>query len=649
MADQAKRAGFIPSIDLLIPHVPGIRFRATWHFINSGDTVWDELYSFAFSAAPHPETAGLSNLPLGVTASYRLGEIGSAEVVAPGEEIELTLPLVAPKEPGVYATQWQLQNGKGEYFGPVRWLRLIIADGALAFRELNAALSISELASPGSAFAASWRIENKGLIPWTEDYQLIYVDAGIPDTSAATPHPMSVQDGYTLAEVASHTPVMPGESVTIQLPMIAPQQPGDYASHWQMAAPNGRPFGAVGWAAIQVGSPRTTLYIGMNVGHFEETWRPAELDAIKELLAPFPIIRFMDWQKTNKLFNKYERPADYAPAQSLTETNRPRPDDDWRYAGSGSWENFAGMPLELIIDTANSVEARPWICVPHLATDELQDEMIRYVLTHAVRRPIFEYSNEVWNSGFKQFYDCAAMGASIADKAHLEKLGINLSGFAPVAEMERAMQRGQAMVWQAERTRYLAYRLHIIAQELNQTARRAEYGADVVVSAQFAVPWSSQFLLKICGNDIDAIAVAPYAGNRLHSADSEGEVMMALLGEIGDIDAEDGGGAFTVVSRIRDHLAYAGRYGLPLWGYEGGLHLRGAQFADFNRSQTAGQVLTRLLDVWFTLGGGEVCLYSLASRFGEEQFGHVELIENGEETIFKPTPKYRRLLSLENG
>lgn len=102
-----------------------------------------------------------------------------------------------------------------------------------------------------------------------------------------------------------------------------------------------------------------------------------------ERISQFNTLRFMDWMETNS-----------EPAHVWEERNRPE---------SRTW-NEGGVPLEVMIELANAVNANPWFCIPHLANetyitnfaamveDQLSPNLIAYV----------EHSNEVWNWGFAQ-------------------------------------------------------------------------------------------------------------------------------------------------------------------------------------------------------------------------------------------------------
>lgn len=94
-------------------------------------------------------------------------------------------------------------------------------------------------------------------------------------------------------------------------------------------------------------------------------------------------LRFMDFQETNN--SKQRKWSD-----------RPRPDD--------ATFTRNGIPVELLCDLANRLEADAWFCLPHEADDEYVREFARLAKSKLDPkcRAYVEYSNEVWNGQFKQ-------------------------------------------------------------------------------------------------------------------------------------------------------------------------------------------------------------------------------------------------------
>lgn len=89
---------------------------------------------------------------------------------------------------------------------------------------------------PGQVFAQSWRLRNTGSAAWGSGYTLVCVGGVRLGAAAAVPIPACLV----------------GESVAIAVSFVAPQEPGDYLSIWQLATPDGQPFGDQVWTAIEV-------------------------------------------------------------------------------------------------------------------------------------------------------------------------------------------------------------------------------------------------------------------------------------------------------------------------------------------------------------------------------------------------------------
>ncbi|NJN43392.1 MAG: hypothetical protein HC806_00710 [Anaerolineae bacterium] len=70
---------------------------------NIGDCAWNSGYSVIFDQGD----------AMGSPASFPL----TSGVVAPGTELEITLNLQAPTEPGEYRGDWKLRNASGQDFG----------------------------------------------------------------------------------------------------------------------------------------------------------------------------------------------------------------------------------------------------------------------------------------------------------------------------------------------------------------------------------------------------------------------------------------------------------------------------------------------------------------------------------------------------
>ena len=80
----------------------GQQFDKTWRLSNSGECPWP----------PGVRLAYVSGARMGEGANEPL-----AREVAPGEEVEVTVPMTAPSQPGTHKGHWRMQTAEGEFFG----------------------------------------------------------------------------------------------------------------------------------------------------------------------------------------------------------------------------------------------------------------------------------------------------------------------------------------------------------------------------------------------------------------------------------------------------------------------------------------------------------------------------------------------------
>lgn len=103
--------------------------------------------------------------------------------------------------------------------------------------------------SPGESFDKSWQLRNIGTCPWTTNYSLVF--AGGDDLGGALSIPLT-------------SPVVPGQTVDVTIPLTAPETLGTYRADYLLADAAGNPFGVDGfadqviWVQIVVGVPEAT-------------------------------------------------------------------------------------------------------------------------------------------------------------------------------------------------------------------------------------------------------------------------------------------------------------------------------------------------------------------------------------------------------
>lgn len=94
-------------LDVTIPDgtdlKPGETFKKTWRLVNGGTCTWTSGYHLVFVSGDN----------MGSPASVQL----TAGTVAPGQQIDVSVDLVAPNTPGTYRGYFKLRNSSGVLFG----------------------------------------------------------------------------------------------------------------------------------------------------------------------------------------------------------------------------------------------------------------------------------------------------------------------------------------------------------------------------------------------------------------------------------------------------------------------------------------------------------------------------------------------------
>ena len=121
LADCTNSFEFVA--DLTIPDdtafAAGEAFTKEWQLRNNGTCPWSSDYSIIFVGGD----------PMSAEESFALDR-----VVAPDEDLEVSIDMIAPEEPGTYRGNWQVASVDGEPFGidgiieDAFWLQIVVAD-----------------------------------------------------------------------------------------------------------------------------------------------------------------------------------------------------------------------------------------------------------------------------------------------------------------------------------------------------------------------------------------------------------------------------------------------------------------------------------------------------------------------------------------
>ncbi len=122
--------------DVTIPDgtimAPGQSFVKTWEFQNTGTCTWTTSYELAFVS---------SDQMGGTTTSLSAS-------VAPGEQGEASVSLVAPDTEGTYTGYWHLVNDQGNAFGDTVYVQIVVSNNAST---LTPTLTITPTGSTATA------------------------------------------------------------------------------------------------------------------------------------------------------------------------------------------------------------------------------------------------------------------------------------------------------------------------------------------------------------------------------------------------------------------------------------------------------------------------------------------------------------------
>jgi hypothetical protein len=250
------------------------------------------------------------------------------------------------------------------------------------------------------------------------------------------------------------------------------------------------------------------------------------------------------------------------------------------------WGGYVGVPYEYQIMMCNELHQDIWLSIPHMADDDYVKNLAQLVqqkLSPGLRVWV-EYSNEVWNYGFKQ--------AAYMNDVLKPKYG--------VIDSLQAYGRRSAEIFDI-----------FASQTADPTNRMVR-----VVSGQTANPFILSESLKgatVNGQvKADVAAIAPYFRNdtdQLYQQYLQGTV------DLNKVFVDLQSAVDLTMQMAAKNQDIATKYSLPLVTYEGGQHLTprpGEQqdnqgFVDLlsaiNRDDRMGTLYTYMLDQWKKIGG----------------------------------------------
>ena len=276
----------------------------------------------------------------------------------------------------------------------------------------------------------------------------------------------------------------------------------------------------------------------------------------KEKLAPFSILRFMDWGRINA-----------SPVQSWSDRTR---------LDHATQARKSGVALEYMVRLANDLNKSLWICIPHKADDDFVEKTAQLLKeTVSPKLKIYvEYSNETWNTA----YPFGSDGLGQTDWVQDQGIAMGFDDDSWKAGQKYTVYRSARiwkifeMVFGSEGADRLIKVLATQSAGLSVTELRLASVLDPAVNPFNVAP--------------DVLAIAPYFGGGL--ADelvAEGVVetitVPEILGRAGDHLRE------AISVDLAGQKEQADLNNLWLVTYEGGQHLAGTLGNENNEVLTA--------------------------------------------------------------
>lgn len=113
---SGDQAAFVA--DVTIPDgtviAPGAAFVKTWRLQNIGTSTWTTSYSLAFNSGEQMGT--ITSVPL-------------VQSVPPGQQIDVSVDLVAPNNAGTYQGYWKMKNASGQFFNDPVYVMIAVGSG----------------------------------------------------------------------------------------------------------------------------------------------------------------------------------------------------------------------------------------------------------------------------------------------------------------------------------------------------------------------------------------------------------------------------------------------------------------------------------------------------------------------------------------
>lgn len=260
---------------------------------------------------------------------------------------------------------------------------------------------------------------------------------------------------------------------------------------------------------------------------------------------------------------------DTCPAEAGTWENRATMDDAF-WGGNDAEtapEDHKGVPIEVIIALANTLDREIWINIPHIANNDYATELATalYNGLDVSIKAYIEYSNEVWNSGFAAHEYMTAMG-----------LALDLGDVPPeYINSNRDTEYFARLRYHSQRSVEI---FDLFTAAFGNDSSRITRVLGSFIGDKVL---TREMLKSIPPDKTDAVAIAPYffgCTNRSICPDAPKTLLEAttvddIFSVIDQPRTVDVKALDSTIQTISNHLDEMAAYNLELVTYEGGQHL----------------------------------------------------------------------------
>ncbi len=198
---------------------PGASFVKVWRVQNTGTCTWTPGYHLVYAYG-------------NVYAAQMSGQRVSVPLnVAPGQTVDLSATLIAPKEPLGYQGFWQMETENGRRFGQAIWVAITTKENQAASVATSqptgntcvvTEISPADSIKVNNSYDAVWTVKNVSGADWAADSVDYKFISGMA---------MHEKAAYDFTQTIKN-----GESGNIIVDMIAPGSPGVYVTNWAIVS-----------------------------------------------------------------------------------------------------------------------------------------------------------------------------------------------------------------------------------------------------------------------------------------------------------------------------------------------------------------------------------------------------------------------------